>query len=306
MRSALSSLLGWESSTFEEYSACFNRFGGNFPTHPKTLSFLHARGKCKEQYWVKHNATGEPIGAFCSWDKKYLAGDAKAAETLNLNNYLLSRDELILPLSQEIRVALPFRSKWLSELHQKNIRNASFEHNSGRVICLAKSLQGEEGFSTKARKNRAREVKRFLDAGGTIEKQSAFSAEQLADIFTDLFKIRWNKIPAERDVLIDIFRHFSDMLFGHVLFFKGQPCAYQFILQTDSPDWICFDFVNGGVDTSLSELSPGTVLTWLNVQEANQIAIEQQKQMRYSFGKDTAGYKDIWCIKRKIGRMISV
>ncbi|MFO3875794.1 GNAT family protein [Serratia marcescens] len=86
----------------------------------------------------------------------------------------------------------------------------------------------------------------------------------------------------------------------------GQPCAFQLITRADSPEWICFDYVNGGYDREHNGFCPGTIVTWLNVRAAYELCEREGKEMRYSFGKPTEAYKDRWCERAPLGRTLSI
>ena len=60
------------------------------------------------------------------------------------------------------------------------------------------------------------------------------------------------------------------------------------------------EYVNGGVDPAFSALSPGSVLTYLNTQQAWALSGSTAKNLRYSFGKADNEYKDRWCSQSAI------
>jgi CelD/BcsL family acetyltransferase involved in cellulose biosynthesis len=62
-----------------------------------------------------------------------------------------------------------------------------------------------------------------------------------------------------------------------------------------SPRWISIEYVNGGVDPEVRDFSPGSALSFLNIEAAWQEARSAEKELRYSFGRGEIGYKERWC-----------
>ncbi|WP_261135938.1 antimicrobial resistance protein Mig-14 [Serratia quinivorans] len=296
---------GWKPATANEYQLCHQLYGGSFMTHPDVLQFFQARLDCQPAYYIKRADNDRLLGAFCSWSGKNFALTGKTSKRLGVDRYSFNRDELILPLSPDLKIALPFKTKMLSSLNDKNTRNATFKLNSQRAICLAKGC-GKGGFSSSTKSSRRRELNRFLNAGGEIVDQANFSPEQLATIYFELYEKRWGETPGYYQEMVDMLGSLRAMFFGHVLFLDGKPCAFQLITKAESPDWICFDYVNGGYDQLHDNFCPGTIVTWLNVKAAYDLCVSKDKVMRYSFGKPTAGYKDRWCYRSPLGRVLSL
>lgn len=135
--------------------------------------------------------------------------------------------------------------------------------------------------------------------------QALLTPNQLADIYLELFERRWGVKPDNKQQMVDMITSLRDMIFGYVLFYNGQPCAFQFITVADSPKWICFDYVNGGMIANRMVLSRNH-RHWLNVRAAYELCEREGKEMRYSFGKPTAPYKDRWCERAPLGRTLAV
>ncbi len=298
-------LFGWQLGTEADYRTSHALYGSSTITHPNILNFIHRDIECDPHYYIKKNADNELLGAFCTWGTDYLAGDSLAARTLPLERYAIARDELILPVSPALRSLMPFKTKSLSSLHADNFYNLSFRFNSGRTICLAKGCDAG-GFSTKTTKRRNKELKDFLNKGGEIRDQASWCAEELATLYFDLFEIRRGQRPSDFATLVAMMTALREHFFGHVLLLNGKPCAFQLITMAESPEWISFDYINGGMDTSLHALCLGTIVTWLNVNAAFALCASKGKAMRYSFGKPTAAYKDRWCLRAPLGRLLTL
>jgi CelD/BcsL family acetyltransferase involved in cellulose biosynthesis len=82
---------------------------------------------------------------------------------------------------------------------------------------------------------------------------------------------------------------------GFVLLMNDEPIAIQILYKAVSPLWISVEYVNGGVLPEVRNLSPGSVLTYLNTETAWQEARDAGKELRYSFGRGDGGYKERWC-----------
>ena len=55
------------------------------------------------------------------------------------------------------------------------------------------------------------------------------------------------------------------------------------------------DYINGGVDKRRNDLSPGSLLSYINGRRACEEARAAGKQLIYSYGKANTAYKDQWC-----------
>ncbi len=110
--------------------------------------------------------------------------------------------------------------------------------------------------------------------------------------------------PGQREENIKFIQKFCSMVFGSILFYQGKPAAFQRIMKSDNPKWSTFDCINIGLNTELAKLSVGTIMMWLNTQNAWSKCNEENKAMRFSFGKPTYEYKDRWCIRESVGRLL--
>ncbi|TQI79581.1 Mig-14 protein [Serratia fonticola] len=305
IRKLTTSAFGWRQGTAAEYEQCHRLYGGSFITHPEVLTFLHQRLDCQPRYYIKRDNHDLLVGAFCSWQNSNFACDGKTAKRLKVDCYQLNKDEMILPMHPEFKSVLPFKTKILSSLNENNVFNATFKLNSGRSICLAKGC-GKGGFSSSTKNSRNRELKKFLNAGGEVFDQASFTPEELTTIYFDLFEKRRGKRPKNFSETVDMLTSLRSFFFGHVLFLAGKPCAFHMIAKAESHEWINFDYINGGYDQSHDTFCPGTIVTWLNVKSAYELCEEAGKAMRYSFGKPTAAYKDRWCYRAPLGRVLAV
>lgn len=289
--------LGWLNVSAQDYRECYERFGGSVVTHPDVLDFLHARMPLAPQYLgVRGGEDGMLAGAACRWGDR-LAGDERTLREVVQPRFDLGAPEIVLPCSGRARPwlrLLMFKTSHLSALSKHLFVNVRQVTRSRRQLALAKTL-GDGGFSTKTKRRRRLDVRRFLAAGGQATRVHDHDASTLADIYRDLHHSRWGRHPAERGCLIELLTHLRHLLFGHVLWVNGQPVAYDFVLMARSPRWLSAECVNGGVDPRFAELSPGSVLIWLNLVEAWEQAQENARELRFSLGRMDREYKRAWC-----------
>ncbi|WP_340609328.1 GNAT family N-acetyltransferase [Xenorhabdus bharatensis] len=295
MRKISTFISGWKKCNFEQYKEAHALFGGCVLTHPNIISFLdrHTGGN---QFFFHLKEEADSIhGAYFSAKK------TKLVEKIH-GEYPLPIDEVIFPIEADKKLFLPIKSKRLSPLHKNNARNASYKVPfSKRQICLIK-----DNFSYKTRRNRKNEINRFTRAGGEIRASNEFSAEKLVDIYIDLYQKRWNYQHSSEELqrLLEIYTELREHVFGYVLLINGTPCAYDFVLRADSPKWISFDAINGGYDPEYAHLSVGSILMWVNIQEAKALCQAADKTMRYSLGNPTLEYKNRWCETFPLGKIL--
>lgn len=290
--------MGWQQGSEVEYQEAYNNFGGSVITSPEVLSFIHARFNLNERFYIKKDKNNRIIGAFCTWHDKYLAGEQKVAKKLNLHHYMLNFDEIILPLSQENKFIVAANSKFLSEKHKGQVINTFEKINAHREICLVKS------FSKKTINTRNRELNKFIKKGGSVINVSEYSPSELVDIYDDLYFKRRNQHCARNEFLelLDALPHFP---FGNILWLENKPVAMQFVVKKDSPRWVCFDYINSGMDMSYPDLSLGTIAAWVNVRDAIEYTDQRGLELRYCFGRPTFDYKERWCNRSLLQRVIS-
>ncbi|KLU14251.1 MULTISPECIES: GNAT family N-acetyltransferase [Xenorhabdus] len=287
-------LSGWKKSNFEQYKEAHALFGGCTLTHPNIVSFLDKHLDGQFGFYIKKTASGVK-GACFSFKNKKLIEEMQT-------RYPVSYDEIVFPIATDVKLFLPIKSKRLSPIHKNNFINTSYRSLfSKRQICLIK-----DSFSYKTRRNRSNEINKFKRAGGEIRSSSEFSAEELVDIYIDLYQKRWNYSHSEEQKkhLLEIYTELREHIFGNVLLINGKPCAYDLVLWAESPKWISFDAINGGYEPEYAHLSIGSILMWVNIQEAKALCQQQDKTMRYSLGNPTFEYKNRWCETFPLGRVL--
>lgn len=295
--------LGWKPITPENYSDTWQRYGGSVITHPEVLAFIQQRVDCHHRYLGRFSASGRLEAAIATWGP-YLAGDKTALGRLGVEQQFdLGSPELILPLGPAFRGLVPFRGKYVSALHSGAVRNITARNNR-RSICLAKGL-GSVGMSSRHKSRRRSQLNHLLREGGALHPVEQISVGELTKIYAELFAKRWHRplpcLPRLHEMLSALRTHLT----GHVLTINDQPAAFQLLLAASSARSYSVEYINGGVDPRFYELSPGTVLTWANIEQSWNLAQQHGLECRYSFGRNSAEYKAQWANESPLMRMIS-
>ena len=63
--------------------------------------------------------------------------------------------------------------------------------------------------------------------------------------------------------------------------------------------------INGGIDPRHAEFGLGTLLMWLNIQQASTAAAEKGLPLRYSLGRNSSQYKAQWAIETPLLRTVT-
>ncbi|GAA0913640.1 antimicrobial resistance protein Mig-14 [Rothia nasimurium] len=287
-------LSGWQRSDHDTYRRAYERFGGSLCAHPAILAHLDSRGAGPVAFYHKE-VQGQIVGAYFVDSNDVIAHPVTKAPVIF--------DNIILPMDPGHRTYLPARSKRLSHRHRGQFLNFAYGALNRRTICLVK-----DEFSQKTRKNRRAELNRFLDQGGEIHSVDSFGDDELARIYRELFIMRWpGGHPGHRhDELAAFIGAIRSMMFGHVLFYKGRPCAYDLIYRAECPRWVYFDDHNGAMDPELNHFGLGSILLWLNIQTAREQCAGLGKEMIFSLGGayEKWSYKKMWSHEHRLGRSL--
>ncbi|MDB6372501.1 GNAT family N-acetyltransferase [Photorhabdus bodei] len=298
----LLSLVGWEEASIDDYRECYHIYGGGLATHPIVLDFIHMRFKCDEKYYVQRDSNRLLTAAISVWGGKFLANDPCTP----LSKYIriaIPNDELIIPASPENKFILPIKSKFISPLNRKNVINSTYIFNANRRVCIAKEL-GNGGISIKSQKKYKDRLKLFLKIGGKVVDCESFSPRGIADIYFSLTEKRWGSCCVDRELTQELFELIQPLIWGNILFYNDEACAFHFITKTFTSEHTIFEFIQAGMDTSneLQKHSIGSLLIWSNIERAH----SQYENARYSFGCPSREYKLRWCNLQPIGRVLSL
>lgn len=288
-------LYGWKKSDASIYEYCYHRFGGSVNMHPDIIRFFSSRSDQSVAYFHKKK-NGEYTAAYALFGQHKVGVD-------QWKDFPLSYDEVMIPVAKNATMMFPEKTNKISHYNRQNFRNTNFTIARKTKVCFAKN-----GCSSKTEKKRRNEYNRFLRAGGRCCNMNQFSPEDLADYYIFLFKSRFaERIKCySRENLITLIRALNPMIFGHILFIGNEPCAMDLLFKAESEDIIYFDVPNGGVNMKYTDLSPGSVLMWKNIDSAREYCAQVGKEMRFSMGlvcKDWA-YKLRWADAFSTGKVI--
>ncbi|WP_340618829.1 hypothetical protein [Xenorhabdus entomophaga] len=291
-------MFGWKKASFDNYVEAYNLYGGGISTSPEVLQFLHYRFNFNEKYFVKTDDNDNILAAVCVWNSNYLAGDPNVFHEF-YNPYPVCPNEIIFPIKQGHKCVLPFKSKFLSSKNATSVLNSFHMVNANREICFVKKSSG------KTVNTRNRELKKFLNNGGSIINILDITTDEFVDIYDELFFMR-RQIHIDKKAIKELLDEIPTLKFGNLLFWNNRPAAVQFVIKKQCINWINFDFVNIGRNMNLQDSSIGTIAMWVNVRDAMALSEKEKVEMRFSFGRPTFDYKDRWCVREKLYRVITL
>ncbi|MDS1618190.1 antimicrobial resistance protein Mig-14 [Escherichia coli] len=290
-------LTGWKSSSYDIYKEIYSRYGGSVNMHPDAVRFFMERHKWKFEFF-HFERKGEIHGA-------YFIANNQQIGLLARREYPLNSDEIMLPFSDKLRCFLPDCTNKLATHHKMHIINATWTIARKKRNCLVK-----ERFSPKFEKRRRNEFRNFIRNGGSVRLITEHSIQEIADIYFSLFHIRYdNSVPCYKyRELVAFLMHMQKHLCGHILYWRGEPCAIDLVLKSESASNIYYDNPMGVVrsNSDCMRFSPSSVLIWLNIEQAREYSICNQKKMFFSMGAltDEWKYKLLWTSPHTVGKSL--
>jgi hypothetical protein len=279
---------GWHPISAEEYRAAWLRWGGSVATHPDVVERLSSLAGITVRY-LGCSEQGELQAAVPTWGRHIALSKAVLKQQKKRGMFDLGNAEIILPQAPDATIALRHKARYVSELHAQRISTLK-EQKEG--LALARE---PEQYSKKFRYNQRREQRLLEEQGGVIMPIGALTPAEQAQMYTTLFEKRWGFAVPGKDYLAEVFSLLNEFMSGSFITIKDVPAAFQVLYRVEAPEWISLEYINGGVDTDYNALSPGSVLSYVNTQNAWQHAREKNKPLRYSFGRADREYKDRWC-----------
>lgn len=279
---------GWTPIDADEYAQVWARYGGSVATHPQVIERLSSLVGIHVRY-LGVVRDGQTIAALPSWGRHIaLSRDVTKRKGLR-GMFDLGNSEIILPVAQDCSVPVRHRMRYVSELNSGRIGNLRIQSEG-----LALARRPEE-YSKKFRYNQRREQRLLEEAGGLIRQMSELTSQEQASIYADLFHKRWGFDVPGKDHLVEVFSLLREFMTGSVVYVADRPAAIQVLYRVEAPEWVSLEYVNGGVDPQFNELSPGSVLSFVNTQAQWEYADSLGKPLRYSFGRADREYKSRWC-----------
>lgn len=279
---------GWSPISADEYRTVWQKFGGSVITHPDFVERLSDLTGIPVIY-LGWQVEGQLKAAVATWGRELALSKAGLKKHGKRRLFDLGNAEVILPQAAHTEIALRHRTEFVSALHEGRISTLKAQNQE-----LALAREPEE-YSKKFRYNQRRELRLLEEQGGELLPFTELSSSQQAQIYSDLFEQRWGFATPGKEYLAEVLELLRPYLVGSYICINGQPAAAQILYRVESPDWISVEYINGGVDPQFNELSPGSVLTWVNTQAEWEHARAQGKALRYSFGRADREYKDRWC-----------
>jgi hypothetical protein len=281
----------WQKVDASVYSEAYTKFGGSFLTHPQVIDAMSAMVSTPTHYYASYR-DNQLIGALAAWDK-YLAGDKRFLKKIAARTVFdTGNAEVILPLDPQQLISVKgFKGQFISECNHGNIDKLTSQQET---LSLARSFT-LGGFSSKFRYNRRRELKQFIKDGGEITPFTQLSAHDIATRYIQLFMVRWDKKPKGHERLEEFITAIRPLVHGHLLTMNDSPVAIQLIYLAQTAVRVSAEYINGGVDQQFQQYSPGSILSFLNIQHAEEIATNAEVPLRFSFGISDKEYKNSWC-----------
>lgn len=285
---------GWHEIDATTYSQMWSKHGGSVATHPQVIERLSDLAKIPVRYlgWNQH---GELVAAIACWGNSLALSRDQLKKRGKRGLFDLGNAEIILPLAEQAKINLRHKARYISELNQNQIGNWQ---NQKEQLAHARA---PEEYSKKFRYNQRRELRLLEEAGGQLKPIADFTSEELATMYCELFFKRWQFAVPSAATQTEVFKLLREFMVGSVIFLEDKPIAIQVLYRVESPNWVSIEYINGGVDPQERTFSPGSVLSFVNVQAAWDDARALNKTLRYSFGRADREYKDRWCNRSPVG-----
>lgn len=279
---------GWTPIGAADYAATWQRHGGSVATHPQVVERLAGLAGIPVRYlgWFQG---GELQAAIPTWGRHLALAKDVLKQQGKRGLFDLGNAEIILPVAEGACVPLRHRARYVSQLNAERLTTVR-EQPEG----LALAREPEE-YSKKFRYNQRREQRLLEEAGGVIRPMLELDPAEQAAIYAELFQRRWGFEATGKSHLVEVFGLLREFMTGSLIYLNDTPVAIQVLYRVESPGWVSIEYINGGVDPQQREFSPGSVLSFINTQNAWSEARALGKPLRYSFGRADREYKDRWC-----------
>jgi hypothetical protein len=279
---------GWTVIDSNAYAQAWERFGGSVATHPQVVERLAGLAAIPVRYlgWERD---GELLAAVPCWGQHLALSKDVLKRAGKRGLFDLGNAEVILPVADDAQVEVRQRMRYVSELNVGKVRSLK---PLPQGLALARA---PEDYSKKFRYNQRREQRLLEEAGGRLSPMAQLSAVEQAAIYADLFQRRWGFEAPGKARLAEVFELLREFMTGAVVWLDDAPVAIQILYRVEAPKWVSLEYINGGVDPQSRDFSPGSVLSFVNTQQAWEHARALGKPLRYSFGRADREYKGRWC-----------
>jgi len=284
----------WSPVDAAVYAEAYGKWGGSFILHPDVIPVVSEIAQVPLEYFACEEG-GCPVAVVPVWGGRMIAGNRKYLDSIGKKNQLDTGDnEYWLPIASEAIITLPFSVRYLPAAQARQVRNAVEETNF--EVALARShVAGEHKLARKFKYNQKRALRLFIEAGGEVCPIKSLSPEVIVQAYIELFETRWGFQAPGKPALPELLRRLHPYLAGRVLRMNSRVVAIQLVFLVENNNCVSAAYINGGYDPMYKEHSPGSILCYLNTEEAEQFALSKNKPLRYHFGKMDADYKRMWC-----------
>ncbi|MCU1718329.1 antimicrobial resistance protein Mig-14 [Pseudomonas sp. 5P_3.1_Bac2] len=281
---------GWTPIDATSYAEAWQRYGGSVASHPQVVERLADLAGIAVRYlgWFEQ---GQLLAAMPTWGRHLALSKDVLKRQGKRGLFDLGNAEIILPVADEVQVNLRHRARYLSPLMDGRVKTLRAQAEG---LALARE---PEQYSKKFRYNQRREQRLLEEAGGVVRSMLELTAEEQAAVYAELFERRWGFAATGKAHLAEVFALLREFMTGSLIYLNDAPVAVQVLYRVVAPHWVSLEYINGGVDPQNREFSPGSVLSFINTQNAWAEARALGKPLRYSFGRADREYKDRWCNK---------
>jgi len=287
---------GWRVIERAVYAEAWHCHGGSVATHPEFVERLSALAEIPVRY-LGWEQDGELQAAVPCWGRHLALSKDVLKQAGKRRLFDLGNAEVILPIAAGACVPVRQQLGYVSELNQGRIANL---REQSEQLAMARPPENYKG---RYRYNLRRDLRLLQEAGGRLQPIAELAPGERAAIYAELFERRWQFEVPGKPCLAEVFELMNEFMAGSVVFLGERPIAIQILYRVESPQWISYEYINGGFDPDCDKLAPGSVLTFVNTQDAWAEARAKGKQLRYSFGRADREYKDLWCHRVPVYRI---
>ena len=290
----------WKSISAEDYSYIFAQFGGSFAVHPRVVALVATLAKRPVRY-MGLLYEDRFVAAVPLWGEHIIATKS-ALEVYEASHLIdVGDSEVVLPVSEGVKINIPFHARILSCLHSGSILNLEQDnepYTGAKTLTLARV--GAQQHTNETKRRRKRQIRRFQEVGGKFYPSEDFSPDELSNIYTTLYKMRrgHRESPQGEHYLQLVFTELKDMLCGDLLFLNDRFVAMELLYKHHTPRWLFVNGVQRVCDSEFQNYSIGTNLIYHNIEKLEKEADLAGKILRYSFGWNDAPYKALWTIEQ--------
>lgn len=231
----------------------------------------------------------ELVAAAPVWGS-HIAGDWRYLKKHGKTEILdFGQPQMVLPIKHKHRIHLPFQAERITNV--KNVKNILI-HKHGKmakVRCLKTEI------SKKRRRNMDRSIRSSISQGASYVPVDQYSAEEFTDIYCSLHYLRWNKPPKAHERMLNYVRAIKPWLYGYVMCMDNKPVAVELAFKATSARMLCIEYINAGYNPEFSDLSPGSLVSYMNIRSHYEEAEQTGKEACSSFGNFFNNYKTLWC-----------